>query len=205
VAVYLIGLTGGIASGKSAVAARLGQRGAVVIDADHLAREAVEPGTPALREIESRFGPGVIFPGGTLNRPALGTIIFADDEARLAVNAIIHPAVRELGIQRIAEATAADPRAVIVYDIPLLVESSSSIAPLDYELIVVVVASAETRIERMVTLRGMTRADAERRVDSQATDEQRLAIAGVIIDSNGTLEETLASTDELWTLVKSRG
>jgi len=203
--VYLIGLTGGIASGKSAVAARLGQRGAVVIDADNLAREAVEPGTPALREIVSQFGTEIITPNGTLNRPALGTIIFADHEARLVLNAIIHPVVRELGIQRIAEATAVDPRAVIVYDIPLLVESSSSIAPLDYELIVVVVASAETRIERMVTLRGMTRADAERRVDSQATDEQRLAIAGVIIDSNGTLEATLASADRLWELVRSRG
>jgi dephospho-CoA kinase len=203
--VYLIGLTGGIAAGKSAVAARLAERGAVVIDADQLARKAVEPGSPALEQIAARFGPEVITSDGSLNRPALGAIIFADADARAALNDITHPAIGRLGADRMAEATAKDPDAVVVYDVPLLVESSSRLGPFDFDLIVVVVASADTRIARMMELRGLTRDEAERRVNSQATDAERRAVADVVIDSDGSLDETLRTADELWQTVKSRG
>lgn len=202
---YLIGLTGGIASGKSVVAARLAELGAVIIDADLLAREAVEPGTVALREIASRFGPTVIRPDGTLDRPALGAIIFADADARLALNGITHPAVGRLGAERVAQATARDPGAIIVYDVPLLVEGNSTDEFFDFQLVVVVMATTETRIDRMVRLRGLTREEAAARVSSQATDAERLAAADVVIDSNGTLAETLHAADELWQMIKSRG
>ena len=196
--VYLIGLTGGIAAGKSVVAARLAELGAVHIDADKLAREVVEPGTPGLTAIAERFGPGVITVDGALDRPALGAIIFADPEARLALNAITHPAVKELGKERMAEAEARDPHAIIVYDVPLLVEASAQDGYHAFDLIVVVRATMETRIHRMVELRGLTRDEAVHRLNSQASDAERLALADVVIDSDGTLEHTLEQTDALW-------
>lgn len=199
---YLIGLTGGIASGKSVVGHRLAELGAVHIDADQVAREVVEPGTPALAEIAKRFGPGVIAPDGSLNRPALGALIFADDEKRLALNAITHPAIWRRTTERIAAAEAADPQAVVVYDVPLLVEASTD-RPMAFDLIVVVHADQETRIARMVELRGMTREEASHRLNSQATDAERLAVADVVIDSNGTLERTLEQADELWAMAKA--
>lgn len=176
-----------------------------MIDADRLAREAVEPGTPALQEIADRFGPDVIAADGTLNRPALGAIIFSDASAREALNEITHPAIGRLGAERIAQATAADPKAVVVYDIPLLVEGNSNNRPFDFQLIVVVAAEAETRIDRMVTTRGLTRQEAEHRLASQATDAERLAVADIVIDNNGTLAETMQAADELWQTIKSRG
>lgn len=193
---YLIALTGGIASGKSVVSERLARHGAVVVDADVLARRVVEPGTPGLAAIAEQF-PGVINDDGTLNRPALGAIIFTDPERREALNAITHPAILKLGNQLFAEAQAADPHAVGVYDVPLLVEAVHE-RPRKYDLVVVVHADIETRIRRMVDLRGMTREEATHRVNSQASDAQRLAIADVVIDSNGTLEHTLEQTDALW-------
>jgi dephospho-CoA kinase len=195
---YLIGLTGGIAAGKSVVAARLAELGAVHIDADKLAREVVEPGTPGLAAIAERFGPGVIAADGSLDRPALGAIIFTDPDARLALNAITHPAVSELGTQRMSEAEAADPHVIIVYDVPLLVEASQQSGYHSFDLIVVVQATIETRIHRMVELRGLTRDEAVHRLNSQASDAERLALADVVIDSDGTLEHTLEQTDALW-------
>lgn len=202
---YLIGLTGGIASGKSAVANRLAEHGAVRIDADQLARDVVEPGTPALAEIERRFGSGVLLPDGSLNRPALGAIIFSDDQARLDLNAITHPAVGRLGKQLIAEAGKKDPSAIVVYDVPLLLEASKQPDYYKFDLVVVVEADAETRVRRMVELRGMTEQEARGRVASQSTDEERRAIADVVIDSNGTLDDTLRQADELWHEVSARG
>jgi len=193
--VQLIGLTGGIASGKSTIARRLAERGAVVVDADLIAREVVEPGRPALAAIAERFGSGVLHPDGSLNRPALGAIVFTDEDARLALNAITHPAVLRASTARFDEAAAADPDAVVVYDVPLLVESANEYP---FDLVVVAHASAETRVQRLVALRGMDPAEAERRIRSQATDDERLAVADVVIDTDGDLGDTIAQTDALW-------
>ncbi|MBM7410931.1 dephospho-CoA kinase [Clavibacter michiganensis] len=191
----VIGLTGGIAAGKTVVADRLAELGAVRIDADRLAREVVEPGTPALAEIARRFGPGVIAPDGSLDRPALGAIVFQDPDARRDLEAITHPAVRALSAQRMAAAGEADADAVVVYDIPLLVESGRVD---EFDRIVVVHAPREERIRRLVDLRGMSPEEAGRRIASQATDEERLAIADDVIDSGVSLASTLAQTDRLW-------
>ena len=196
---YVIGLTGGIASGKSVVAARLREHGAVHIDADLLAREVVEPGTPALARIAADFGPGVIAADGSLNRPALGAIIFTDDDKREALNAITHPAIWARTNELIAEAEASDPHAVIVYDVPLLVEGAAN-RPLTFDLVVVVHADSETRVRRMVEQRGMSREEATHRINSQATEAERLAIADVVLENDGTLESLLEQTDELWAM-----
>lgn len=196
----LIGLTGGIASGKSTIARRLAEHGAVIVDADRIAREVVEPGTPALAQIAETFGPGVIAADGSLDRPALGAIIFADEDARLRLNAITHPAVLATSTERFRAAGEADPDAVVVYDVPLLVESANAYP---FDLVVVAHASAATRIRRLMELRGTDEAEARRRVGSQATDEERLAVADVVIDTDGTLEQTLAQTDLLWERLRS--
>jgi dephospho-CoA kinase len=196
--VYLIGLTGGIASGKSVVASRLAALGAVVVDADKLARDVVAPGSPGLRAIAQRFGSGVIAADGSLDRAALGAIIFSDPDARLALNGITHPAIRRLASQRFAEAEERDPNAVVVYDVPLLAEAALDPEYRPFDLVVVVDATAETRLNRMVELRGLTREEALHRINSQTTDAERLAIADVVIDSNGSIEETIAQTDALW-------
>ena len=198
---FLIGLTGGIASGKSTVAARLAEHGAVRVDADVIAREVVAPGTEGLAAIEREFGPSVLSADGTLNRPALGAIIFADGDKRAALNAITHPAVWRRAKELFAEAEAANENAVVVYDVPLLVESATGSAPArttEFDRIVVVHASPQTRVDRLVRLRGMTEQEANARVSSQASDDQRLAVADDVITSDGTLEETRVQVDELW-------
>jgi len=200
---YLIGLTGGIASGKSAVAARLAERGAVVVDADAVAREVVEPGTPALAAIVDHFGSAVLSADGSLDRPALGAIIFSDPEQRLVLNGITHPAVWRRTKELIDQAEARDPGAIVVYDVPLLLEGNGT-RPLEFDLVVVVNASAATRLRRLVELRGLTEQEAQRRIDSQASDSERLAIADVVIDSDGELHTTLAQADELWESVRDR-
>jgi dephospho-CoA kinase len=200
--VYLIGLTGGIASGKSVVGRRLAEHGAVHVDADVLAREVVERGTPALERIAQEFGPGVVAADGSLDRPALGAIIFSDPEKRSALNAITHPAVWRRAKELFDAAEAANPDAVVVYDVPLLVEAAGN-RPMSFDLVVVVHASRETRIERLVGLRWMTRQEAEHRLNSQASDTERLAIADVVIDSNGTLDDTLRQADELWAMASA--
>jgi dephospho-CoA kinase len=195
--VYLIGLTGGIASGKTVVASRLAEHGAIHIDADKLARQVVEPGQPALSELAAEFGPDIIASDGSLDRAALGAMVFGNPERLAKLNAITHPAVRELTSKLIAQADEADPHAIVVYDVPLLVEASiDKLHPFD--LIVVVHANIETRLERLVTLRGLSRDEAVHRLNSQATDTDRLAIADVVIDSNGTLDETLEQADALY-------
>ena len=191
---YLIGLTGGIASGKSLVSARLAQLGAVIVDADVLAREVVEPGTDGLAQIVEHFGPAVITPDGSLDRPALGAIIFSDPEQREKLNAITHPAVWRRARELFDRAAVDD---VVVYDVPLLVEGAKG-RQLDFDLIVVVNASTETRLQRLMELRGMTREEAMHRLNSQASDTERLAVADVVIDNNGTIEETLEQVDALW-------
>jgi dephospho-CoA kinase len=202
--VYLIGLTGGIASGKSVVARRLAEHGAVHIDADGLAREVVEPGTPGLAAIAERFGASVIATDGTLDRPALGAIIFTDPVARVDLNAITHPAIQDLARDRMETAAAADPHAVVVYDVPLLVERHSEDGYHRFDLIVVVEADDETRVARLVELRGLSAEEAAARLASQASNADRRAIADVVIDSNGSLDDTLRQADELWETVSAR-
>lgn len=191
----VVGLTGGIAAGKSTVATRLAELGAVVIDADRLAREAVQPGSPGLAAIVAHFGDAVLSDDGSLDRAALGRIVFADEEARGVLNGIVHPEVRRRYAEAVADARANDSDAVIVYDVPLLAEARAAD---EFGTIVVVDAPAETRIARLVELRGMDRREAENRVGSQISDAERRAMADVVIDSSGTLDETLAQTDELW-------
>jgi dephospho-CoA kinase len=193
--VYLIGLTGGIASGKSTAAKRFAEHGAVIIDADQLARAAVAPGTDALAHIAEIFGPEVLAQDGSLNRAKLGAIVFGDPTALSVLNNVVHPAVRVLSSEAIQEAERADPHAVVVYDVPLLVEASVGHP---FDLIVVVHADAETRVRRMVDLRGMPEADARRRISSQAGDADRLAVADVVIDAMGSLEDTVRQVDTLW-------
>lgn len=191
----LIGLTGGIAAGKSTVARRLAEHGAFHIDADQLAREAVAPGSPGLMRIRERFGGRVIGSDGALDRPKLGEIVFADAGALADLNAIVHPEVRSIAQRRIAEIVRRDPDAVVVYDVPLLVEAG---VQLPWDLVVVAEAPAETRVERLVALRGMSREEALRRVANQASDEERRAVADVVIDTGGTESHTLEQVDALW-------
>jgi dephospho-CoA kinase len=190
--VLRIGLTGGIGSGKSTVSALLAERGAVVIDADRIAREVVAPGTPGLAAVAEAFGDGVLAPDGSLDRPALAAIVFADPEARARLDAIVHPLVRA----RAAEiAAAAPPDAVVVNDVPLLVETGQAGA---YELVLVVEADTATRVARLVQ-RGLSAEDARARMAAQASDGQRRAVADVVLDNSGTREELAAQVDRFWT------
>lgn len=187
-----IGLTGGIGAGKSLVSVLLAERGAVVIDYDLLAREVVEVGTPALAAIVERFGPGVLLPDGTLDRPALGTVVFGDDDARRDLEAITHPAIGALAWERDA---AAPEGAVIVHDHPLLVETG--LAEL-MDLVVVVDAPEEAQLDRLTRLRRMSEADARSRIAAQATRVDRIAAADVVIDNSGSVEDLVPQIDALW-------
>lgn len=191
----LVGLTGGIASGKSTIARRLAELGAIHIDADLLAREAVMPGSPGLAAIRERFGDGVIAANGSLDRAGLGEIVFADPAALGALNGIVHPEVRRIADRRIAEAAERDPDAVIVYDVPLLVEAGVG---LPWDLVVVAEAPTETRVRRLVELRGMDEVEARRRIANQASDDERRAVADVIIDTGGAESRTREQVDALW-------
>lgn len=198
----MIALTGGIAAGKSTVARRWREHGAVVIDADALAREAVAPGSAGLEAIAERFGPDVIDASGALDRGTLGRRVFADEVERTALNAIVHPEVRRLYREAIASAHAADPHAVIVYDVPLLAEAR---ARDEFGLVVVVDAPAEERVRRLVAHRGMTEHEARERVAAQITDDERRALADIVLDASGTEQSTLEQADAVWQTVRSRG
>lgn len=196
----LVAVTGGIASGKSVVSRRLGELGAVVVDADQVARDVVAPGEPAFQEIAREFGPGVLAADGSLDRAALGGIVFADAARRARLEAITHPAVAARSRRLFAEAAAADPDAIVVYDVPLLAGRGRVD---EFDPIVVVVAGAEERIRRMVKLRGLSREEAERRIAAQPDDAARLSIADAVIDANGSLENTLRQADELWAALRA--
>jgi len=187
-----VGLTGGVASGKSTASAMLAELGAVVVDADHLAREVVAPGTEGLAEIVAAFGAEVLTADGELDRPAMGAIVFGDEAKRRALEAIIHPRVRARGAE--IEAAAAEG-AVVVHDIPLLAETGQGSA---FDVVIVVDVPVGTQIERLVTLRGMTREDAESRIAAQATREERLAVATHVVDNTGTLAELRARVDAVY-------
>ncbi|MGC5617039.1 dephospho-CoA kinase [Georgenia sp. Z1491] len=190
-----VGLTGGIASGKSTVSAELARLGAVVVDADVLARKVVEPGTPGLRAVVEEWGPGVLADDGTLDRAALGAIVFADPEARRRLGEITHPLVHAEHVRLEAEAVAADPAAVVVHDVALVVEADLAHR---YHLLLVVHAPEDVRIGRMVERRGMTVDEARARVAAQATDDQRRAVADIWLDNTGTPDELRTSVDRVW-------
>jgi dephospho-CoA kinase len=190
-----IGLTGGIAAGKSVAARRFGELGAVVIDSDVLAREALAPGSAGLDEVVGAFGEQVLADDGSLDRPALGQLVFGDDERRKELEAIVHPVVRRLSAEHEAAAAAADHGAVVVHDIPLLVETGQAST---FHLVVVVHAPAVLRVERLVRLRGMSRADAEARVTAQANDDERLEVADVVLDGTGSEADLRGQVDDLW-------
>jgi dephospho-CoA kinase len=190
--VLKIGLTGGIGSGKSEVARRLAARGAVVIDADRIAREVVEPGTPGLARVVATFGEGVLRPDGSLDREKLGGIVFADPDKLASLNAIVHPLVGE----RVARAQReADSDAIVVYDVPLLAENK--LAPM-YDVVIVVDAPDEVRIARLAEHRGMPEQDAKARIAAQASREDRLAVADIVIPNDGPLDELEARVAEVW-------
>ncbi len=187
-----MGLTGGIASGKSEVSRRLAELGAVLIDADLLAREAVEPGSEGLAEVVREFGPGVLQDDGALDRAALGAKVFADPERRGQLNAIVHPRVRARAAELMA---AASDDAVVVQDIPLLVETGQAGS---FDVVVVVDAPDDLRIRRLAERNGMTREEAAARMAAQATREERLAAADHVIENSGSLDELRAAVDRLW-------
>lgn len=187
-----VGLTGGIGSGKSTVARRLVERGAVLVDSDVLAREVVAPGTEGLAEVVAAFGTGVLDADGAVNRPALAAVVFGDRAARERLNAIVHPRVRRRSAEQI-DSAAAD--AIVVQDVPLLVENG--MAP-GFPLVVVVHATPEERVERLVRRRGMTEPDARARVVAQADDAARRAAADVWLDNGGAPAELDRAVDELF-------
>lgn len=193
-----VGLTGGIGSGKSEVSRRLAARGAMVIDADRIAREVVEPGTEGLERIVALFGPEILREDGSLDRGRLGSIVFADSEKLASLNAVVHPLVAA----RVAELQSqADEDAIVVYDVPLLVENN--LAPM-YDVVVVVDAADETRAERLVRLRGMTEADVRARLAAQASCEERLRAADIVVPNEGPLEELEGRVDALWADLAAR-
>lgn len=191
----LLALTGGIASGKSTIGRRLAEHGAIIVDADQIVREVQRAGSPVLRNIAAAFGDDVVTDAGELDRRRLAGRVFGDPDAVARLNAIVHPAVREESARRFSDAFAADPAAVVVYDVPLLVEARLEDP---WELVVVAHAPAAVRRRRLIDLRGMTTDEADARLGAQVSDEQRVAIADVVIDTAGTLEDTLLQTDRLW-------
>ncbi|HZO65942.1 MAG: dephospho-CoA kinase [Kribbellaceae bacterium] len=193
-----VGLTGGIGSGKSEVSRRLRELGAVVIDADVLARDVVAPGTDGLGEVIEQFGIGVLTADGALDRPALGALVFGDDEARKRLEAIIHPRVRARAAEIEAEAA---PDAVVVHDIPLLVETGQADR---FDLVVVVDVPPDVQLARLTGARGMTADEAQSRIASQATPQDRLAAADLVIDNGGTLDELDDRVEEVWGRLSAR-
>jgi dephospho-CoA kinase len=193
-----VGLTGGIGAGKSEVSRRLAFYGAVVIDADAVAREVVAPGTPGLAEVVREFGPDVLRPDGSLDRDRLGELVFADESLRMKLNAIIHPRVG----QRMAELERqADGAPVIVHDVPLLAENDLAGG---FDEVVVVDVPPRIQVERLARERGMPRAQAEARIRAQAPREDRLAIATIVVDNSGSLAELDREVGELWAELRRR-
>jgi dephospho-CoA kinase len=193
----MVGLTGGIGAGKSTVARLLEDRGAVVIDADRIAREVVEPGTPTLAKLVERFGPGILHPDESLDRPALAAVAFVDDATRKELEAITHPVIGAEFLRQVAEAP---PGAVVIHDVPLLVESKRG---LEYAAVIVVEAPIETRLDRLEA-RGIARDDARRRIDLQASDDDRRKVATWVVDNSGDLGKLEKQVAEIWTDLEGR-
>ncbi len=197
-AMLRVGLTGGIGAGKSEVARLLVERGAVLIDSDRIAREVVEPGTPGLAAVVDAFGAEVLAEGGGLDRPKLGSLVFADADKLATLNSIVHPLVRARS-QELEGAAAED--AVVVHDVPLLAENG--LAPL-YDLVLVVDVAPDTQLDRLVRLRGTTEDDARARMAAQATREQRLEIADIVIDNDVPLADLELRVRDVWAELERR-
>ncbi|MFE0448911.1 dephospho-CoA kinase [Streptomyces fungicidicus] len=193
-----VGLTGGIGAGKSEVSRLLVEHGAVLIDADRVAREVVEPGTPGLAAVVDAFGDEILTADGALDRPKLGSLVFADPEKLAVLNAIVHPLVGARS-RELEEAAAVD--AVVVHDVPLLTENG--LAPL-YDLVIVVDASPETQLDRLVDRRGMTAQDARARMAAQASREERRAIADIVIDNDVPLDALRRRVEDVWSQLEDR-
>ena len=198
-----VGLTGGIGSGKSEVSRRLAKHGAVLIDADVAAREVVVPGSPGLARIAETFGPDVLRPDGSLNRERLGAIVFGDPALRAKLNAIVHPLVREwmAAAERAAVQAVPPPGPVVVHDVPLLAESRGRAG---FDVVIVVDVPPEVQAERLVRLRGMAPEQARARMAAQASREQRLAVADVVIDNSGSLTDLDRHVGEVWAELERR-
>jgi dephospho-CoA kinase len=192
-----VGLTGGLGAGKSTVAALLAGRGAVIIDADALAREVVRAGTPGFAAVVERFGPGVVGADGELDRARLAEIVFADEAARDDLNGIVHPLVGQRSAQLMAGAPAG---AIVVYDVPLLAENDLAGG---FDVVVVVEAELATRLRRLAD-RGLTDAQARSRIDAQASDEQRRAVADEVVHNDGDREQLAVRVNQLWTRLLAR-
>jgi dephospho-CoA kinase len=207
VSVLRVGLTGGIGSGKSEVSRRLAGRGAVLIDADVAAREVVVPGSPGLARIAGTFGPDVLRPDGSLNRERLGEIVFSDPGLRTKLNEIVHPLVREWmqAAEEAAVRAAAGARSpagpVVVHDVPLLAESRGRAG---FDVVIVVDVPPEAQAERLVRLRGMPAEQARARMAAQASREQRLALADIVIDNSGSLDDLDRRVGEVWADLERR-
>ena len=204
----LVGLTGGIGSGKTEVSRRLAALGAVVVDADAIAREVVEPGTPGLDAVVAAFGPEVLTADGRLDRDRVAAVVFTDPDARARLNAIVHPLVRDRTAQLVAEAAAADPNAVVVNDVPLLVESGLAAAGHSatriWDAIVVVAADPATQRRRLVEQRGMAPADADARIAAQAPLADKLAVADYVVHNDGDLATLDAQVRQVWAHLAAR-
>ncbi len=190
---YLVGLTGGIGSGKSTVSAALAERGATLIDADAITRELQAPGQPVLAAMVERFGPGILQSDGTLDRAAVAGIVFTDPDALADLNAIVHPAVGAEIAARLQTA-AEDPDGIVILDVPLLVESGRD----DMAVLVVVDTDPDVAVHRLVAFRGFTESDARSRIARQASREERLAKADYVIHNDGSIEELAPQIDALW-------
>lgn len=193
---YLVGLTGGIGSGKSAVAQYLVARGAELIDADVVARKVVEPGTDGLARIVERFGASILHPDGTLDREALAAIVFSDDGARRDLEAITHPAIAAAMAERMASLGETDN--VVILDAPLIVETGRG----GFDCLLVVAAKDETQVDRLVRLRGMTEADARARIAAQAPLEEKLAKADIVIWNEASLEDLEQEVERVWVRIE---
>jgi dephospho-CoA kinase len=191
--VHLFGLTGGIASGKSTVAARLGQVGVPVIDADQVAREVVAPGSGGLRAVVEAFGPSVLLPDGSLDRKALAAIVFTDDARRRQLNAITHPRIAALTMERSAN-LAAQGEPLACYEAALLVENGAAAS---FRPLVVVACAEETQVARAMQRDGATREEVLGRIAAQMPMAQKVAVADFVVDTNGTLKETIERTDDV--------
>jgi dephospho-CoA kinase len=198
--VLRIGLTGGIGAGKSAVARLLAAHGAVVVDADAIAREVVEPGSRGLEAVLAEFGPEVRRPDGRLDRGRLASVVFADDDARRRLNAIVHPLVAERTQQLEQQAAATvGPAGIVVHDVPLLAENQLQ---RNYDTVIVVDAPDEIRLQRLTEDRGLTPGHARERMAAQAGRDQRLAIADIVVDNSGTLDDLDDQVAEVWSILR---
>jgi dephospho-CoA kinase len=196
-----VGLTGGIGAGKSEVTRRFADLGATIIDADALAREVVDVGTPGLDAVVAEFGEDMLAPDGSLDRDKLAALVFNDDDARQRLNGIVHPLIGERVMQLMVNAQEHDPDGVVINDVPLIVEAGVAER---YDVIVVVDASEPTQLDRLTQVRGMTEADAKARMSKQASRDERRAIADYVIDNDGDLDALQAQVDEVWAALRER-